>query len=144
MKIFVINGPNLNLLGEREPTVYGSLSLNDINDTLRAYAGRHSIELEFFQGNSEGEIINVLHRARKEAQGVIINPGGYSHTSVAILDAINASELPVVEVHISNVHKREEFRQNFLTARACRGVITGFGAHGYILALEALREILGS
>jgi len=142
MKVFVINGPNLNLLGEREVEVYGSVKLDDINESMRVRGESLDFDLEFYQANHEGEIVDIVHRARSEARGIIINPAGYSHTSVAILDALLACELPIIEVHISNVHRRDEFRQTLLTAKASSGVIAGFGPHGYLLALEALHEIL--
>lgn len=142
LRIVVINGPNLNLLGTREPDIYGSLSLDEISSKIKIEASKRGIEVEFRQSNHEGEIINLLQAAPRNFDGVILNPAGYSHTSVAILDAILGIEIPVVEVHLSNIHAREEFRQQSITARGSAGMICGFGWYGYIMALEALRERL--
>lgn len=139
-KVMVINGPNLNLLGKREPEVYGSETLDQINDSMKAAAGPLDMELTFFQSDIEGEIIDQLHKAGSECDGVIMNPAGYSHTSVAILDAIKSISIPVVEVHLSNIYKREEFRHKSLTGSGAVGVISGFGKTGYHLAMRALRE----
>ena len=140
MKILVINGPNLNLLGKREKEVYGEFTLDEMNQELtREYP---KIDFHFFQSNTEGEIINELQRAiDSDCLGVIINPGAFSHYSYAIRDAIAAVNRPVVEVHISNVHKREEFRTRSVTAGACAGQIVGFGRMSYVLAVEALMRI---
>ncbi len=134
-KIMVINGPNLNLLGIRDKGVYGELSLGEINRKLEKHGARLGYAIEFFQSNIEGEIVNALQNAR-DCVGVIINPGGYSHTSVAIRDAIEAIGVPVIEVHISNIYKREEFRRQSVTATACLGQIAGLGWCGYSLALD--------
>jgi 3-dehydroquinate dehydratase-2 len=142
-RVYFINGPNLNLLGKREPSVYGTEILDDLNDQLKAAAGPLDMELAFFQTNSEGEIIDLLHRADRDADGVILNPGGYTHTSVAILDAMKAISVPVIEVHISNIYGREEFRRYSITAAGAAGVIAGFGSAGYILSLHAMKVILG-
>ncbi|MCL2212378.1 MAG: type II 3-dehydroquinate dehydratase [Oscillospiraceae bacterium] len=141
MKILIINGPNLNLLGERNPDVYGSLTLEGLETRIAERAEEYNWQAEFFQSNHEGEIIDRLHTARHGYDAVIINPGGYSHTSVAIRDAIEAIPTPVIEVHISNIHAREEFRHRSLISPVCRGSIVGFGAAGYVLALEALLEM---
>jgi 3-dehydroquinate dehydratase II len=134
--IYVLNGPNLNLLGTRQPDVYGHETLADVQQRLLERAAQLGFEIEFFQSNSEGEIIDKIHEARSRADGIIINPAAYSHTSVAILDALNTFEQPVVEVHISNIHRRESFRHHsFVSARA-EGVIAGLGTLGYLLALE--------
>lgn len=138
MKILVINGPNLNLLGTREPTIYGKDTLASISDEIRQHAQKLGVEVEFFQSNCEGEIIDALHSARENADGVILNAGAYTHYSIAIRDAISAIERPVVEVHLSNVHAREEFRKNSVIAPVCKGTISGFGKESYILALYAL------
>lgn len=143
-KILVIHGPNLNLLGTREPEIYGSDSLAEINNAISALAAELGFEVDCRQSNHEGEIIDWLQEARGNAVGVIINPAGYSHTSVALLDAILAIELPVVEVHLSNIYKREELRQRSLTAKGAIGVITGLGKDGYLLALRFLAEKLKS
>ena len=134
--IHVLNGPNLNLLGTRQPEVYGHETLADVQQRLLERAAQLGFEIEFFQSNSEGEIIDRIHAARGRADGIIINPAAYSHTSVAILDALNTFEQPVIEVHISNIHRRESFRHHsFVSARA-EGVIAGLGTLGYLLALE--------
>ncbi len=134
--IYVLNGPNLNLLGTRQPEVYGHETLADVQARMVSRAGELGLEIDFFQSNHEGEIIDKIHQARAKADGIIINPAAYSHTSVAILDALNTFEKPVIEVHISNIHKREAFRHHsFVSARA-EGVIAGLGTLGYVLALD--------
>ena len=137
-KIVVVNGPNLNLLGKREPHIYGTQTLADLNELVRARASELKAEVAQFQSNSEGEIIDFLHKEAPGSAGVIINPGAFSHYSLALYDCLQALSLPVVEVHISNIHAREEWRSRSVTARAARGVITGLGFDGYILALEFL------
>jgi len=138
MKIIIINGPNLNLLGKREPEVYGSASFEDFFSALKKnYA---DITLEYYQSNVEGEIINKLHETGFSYDGIILNAGGYTHTSVAIADAVAAIKTPVIEVHISNIHAREEFRHTSLIAKNCKGIITGFGLDSYRLAIEALKR----
>lgn len=135
-RIYVLNGPNLNLLGTRQPEVYGHETLDDVHKRLLSRAVELGVGIVFFQSNHEGEIIDKIHEARGQADGIIINPAAYSHTSVAILDALNTFEKPVIEVHISNIHKREAFRHHsFVSARA-EGVIAGLGTLGYVLALE--------
>ena len=138
LKIAVIHGPNLNLLGKREPEIYGTMSLAQINTRMEAYARDKGIELIFHQTNIEGEIINLLHEAIGHVNGVILNPGAYTHYSLAIHDAVKACGLPVVEVHLTNIHAREEFRRRSVIAPACLGQICGFGWSGYSLALDAL------
>lgn len=136
MKIQIINGPNLNLLGKREPGVYGNRSFEDYFEELKAkYV---AIELFYFQSNVEGELINKLHEVGFSFDGIILNGGGYTHTSVAIADAIAGIKTPVVEVHVSNIYAREEFRHVSLTGKNCKGVLTGFGLDGYRLAIESL------
>ena len=142
IKVVVINGPNLNLLGKREPEVYGSLTLDEMNRRLEDEAPKMGIEVTFHQSNLEGEIVDLIQTAPSEFDAVIINPAGYSHTSVAILDAILAVKIPVVEVHLSNIHSREEFRHKSITARGALGTISGFGWYGYKMALEVLHDRL--
>lgn len=143
MKVLVINGPNLNLLGEREPNIYGSDSLTMINIDLELEAKNSGHEIEFTQSNSEGEIIDKLHAARLEYDGVILNAGAYTHYSYAIRDAIAAIRIPVIEVHLSNVNNRDEFRKTSVIAPVCSGSIAGFGKRSYFLGLKALEYIIG-
>lgn len=134
MKIAIINGPNLNLLGKREPGIYGSQSFEEFFDGMKARYAAH--QLSYFQSNVEGELINELHRVGFEVDGVIMNPGGYTHTSVAIADAISAITAPVVEVHISNIYAREEFRKLSVVSSKCKGSVSGLGLKGYELAIK--------
>lgn len=142
MKIIVINGPNLNMLGKREPEIYGSLTLEDIESFLasRAEVADGGVSLSFFQSNSEGEIVTAIQDARGKFDGVIINPAAYTHTSVAIRDAILSAGLPVVEVHLSNIYRREDFRQKSFVSGVSVGVVSGFGAESYYLGLLGLME----
>jgi 3-dehydroquinate dehydratase II len=142
MRVLVVHGPNLNLLGEREPAIYGTQTLAQLDEAIAKGAKGLGIEISTAHYNSEGAIIDALHEARKTYDGVIINPGAYAHYSYAIADAITAIGVPVVEVHLSNIGAREAFRRTSVTAAACRGVISGFGAQSYLLALRALAEIL--
>jgi 3-dehydroquinate dehydratase II len=143
MRILLIHGPNLNLLGTRQPDIYGHDTMADVDAAASARAAELGADLDVAQRNGEGEIIDLLQAARGVYDGVLINPGGYSHTSVAIRDAIAAIELPTVEVHLSNPNAREEFRHVDLVAGACRGVVAGFGKNSYLLALDSLVAILG-
>jgi 3-dehydroquinate dehydratase-2 len=141
-KILILNGPNLNLLGTREPEVYGTATLDDIMADLGAVAGTRA-ELRHVQSNNEGELIETIHEARNWADGIVFNPGAFSHTSIALRDAVSGVELPVIETHLSNVHAREEFRHTSYLTAVCVGVVAGFGANSYSLALEALMAHLG-
>jgi 3-dehydroquinate dehydratase-2 len=134
--ILLVNGPNLNLLGEREPEIYGRATLADVEEMVRKAADAWKLEVEPFQSNSEGALIDFIQSKRKEARGIIINPGGLTHTSVALHDCLKSIACPAVEVHISNLHVREEWRRKSVTAAACRGQIVGLGTRGYILAAE--------
>ena len=138
MRILVIHGPNLNLLGEREPGIYGTENLEQVNGAILARAKELGAQCEVFQSNHEGDIIDRLHEARREFDGVVLNAGAYTHYSYAIRDAIAAIRIPCVEVHIRNVHAREEFRHTSVIAPACLGVVCGFGGDSYLLALEGL------
>jgi len=140
VNITIINGPNLNLLGKREPEVYGSKTFEAYFDELKSRYPE--ITFEYFQSNVEGELINKLHEDGFKADGIILNAGGYTHTSVAIADAVAAIKSPVIEVHISNIHAREEYRHNSLIAKNCKGVITGFGLDSYRLAVEGLKGVI--
>jgi 3-dehydroquinate dehydratase-2 len=137
MKILILNGPNLNLLGQREPEVYGRATLADVEAKVRERAAKLKVEVEFHQSNIEGELVNWIQSAKGKFEVIILNAAAYTHTSVALRDAISAVAIPTIEVHLSNVYAREEFRHNSLIAPVCRGQITGFGVNSYILALEA-------
>ncbi len=144
MKILVIHGPNLNLLGKREPELYGTETLDEVDDRIRNYAGARGIDIRIFQSNHEGGIIDRIHEAAAEGPGtcdaLIINPGGYTHYSIAIRDAIAAVDLPTIEVHLSDIRKREPFRRESVIAPVCRRQITGLGPEGYLRAIDALIE----
>jgi 3-dehydroquinate dehydratase II len=140
-RILILNGPNLNLLGTREPEIYGRETLEDIQVLCETKAKALGITVDFRQSNHEGELVEAIHAARGTFDGIIINAGAYTHTSVAILDALQAVNLPVIEVHLSNIYKREEFRHRSYISRAAKGVICGLGSIGYVLALEALTEL---
>ena len=140
--IYILNGPNLNMLGLREPAVYGTATLADIEARCRQHASMLSRQLVFRQSNIEGELVTWIQEAREKAIGIAINAGAYTHTSIAIHDALKAAELPAVELHLSNVHQREDFRHHSMIAAAVNGVICGFGAEGYPLAILALHSII--
>ncbi|MDQ0224940.1 type II 3-dehydroquinate dehydratase [Metabacillus niabensis] len=143
MKFLVLNGPNLNLLGLREPGIYGSKTLTDLEQDLLAFAENEQIEIVCFQSNHEGDLIDAIHEAVNQYDGIVINPGAFTHYSYAIRDAIASIQLPVIEVHISNVHTREEFRHTSVTAPVTMGQIIGLGFIGYILAIRALMDKVG-
>jgi 3-dehydroquinate dehydratase-2 len=142
--ILVLNGPNLNLLGQRQPEIYGRETLADVEAALARLAAELGVAVACHQSNHEGQLVDWIQEARKDAAGIIINPGAYSHTSVAILDALNAFEGPVLEVHISNIHKREAFRHHSFVSSRADGVIAGFGTEGYLLALQRMAGLLRS
>jgi 3-dehydroquinate dehydratase-2 len=139
--VYILNGPNLNLLGKRQPDIYGHETLADVERDCRALAAELGLELRFHQSNREYEIIDWIHEARETAIGIVINPAAFTHTSVAILDALNAFDAPVIEIHISNVHKREEFRHHSFVSSRADGVIAGFGTQGYQLALRRVAKL---
>jgi 3-dehydroquinate dehydratase II len=142
--IYVLNGPNLNLLGQREPQLYGSATLRDIETRLRSRAATLGLAIDFRQSNHEGELIDWVHEARQKASGIIVNAAGLTHTSVALLDALLAADVPVIEVHLTNIYRREAFRHHSYVSQAATGIICGLGAKGYELALDALAERLQS
>lgn len=142
--VYVINGPNLNLLGSREPDVYGHTTLSDIEKIATETGESLGLSIEFLQSNEEGALVNWIQEAREKAKGLIVNAAGYTHTSVAIMDALLASDIPIIEVHLSNIYKREDFRHHSYVSRAASGVICGFGAHGYSLAIDAMANLLKS
>jgi 3-dehydroquinate dehydratase II len=144
MKFLVLHGPNLDMLGTREPEIYGRLTLADIDGLIRDWAGSISgggVEVETVQSNHEGDLVDVVHRAGREADGVVINPAALTHYSVALRDAIAGISIPVVEVHLSNIHSREQFRAHTVTGQVATGIVSGFGANSYILGLQALLDI---
>ncbi|MFO1158297.1 MAG: type II 3-dehydroquinate dehydratase [Reyranellaceae bacterium] len=140
--VLVINGPNLNMLGKRQPEIYGRETLADVEQACRKEADRLGISIEFAQSNHEGTLVDRIQEAREKNAGIVINAGAYTHTSVALLDALNAAELPVIEVHLSNIYKRESFRHHSYISPVAVGVIAGLGSHGYLLALQALARLL--
>jgi len=141
-KIIIVNGPNLNLLGEREKNQYGNITLKDIEKNCNDFAIKNNIKLSFYQSNIEGELVNEIQKSRNSQDGIIINAGGYTHTSVAIHDALKILKIPIIELHISNVYNREEFRHKSLLSKVAKGVICGFGADGYLLSLQAIKKFL--
>ena len=140
--VLVLNGPNLNMLGKRQPEIYGRETLADVEQACRKEAERLGISIEFGQSNHEGALVDLIQAAREKNAGIVINAGAYTHTSVALLDALNAAELPVIEVHLSNIYKRESFRHHSYISPVAVGVIAGLGSHGYLLALQALARLL--
>ena len=141
-KILIINGPNLNLLGEREKDKYGKLSINEIKKSCLSFSEKHNINLSFFQSNVEGEIVNEIQKARNTQNCIIINAGGYTHTSVAIHDALKILNIPIIELHITNIYKREDFRHKSLISDVVTGGIFGLGTNGYILAINSMQDLL--
>ena len=141
-KILIINGPNLNLLGEREKSKYGKTSLEEVKKNCEQHGKSIDLEIKFEQSNIEGEIVTMIQKAKNVYHGIIINAAGYTHTSVAILDALLAIKIPTIEVHITNIYNREEFRKKSLISKAANGIICGFGINGYIMALDSIKKIL--
>ena len=141
-KIIILNGPNLNLLGEREKSHYGNFTLKDVEKTCEEFAVKNNLNVTFFQSNIEGELVEKIQESRNDQDGLVINAGGYTHTSVAIHDALKILKFPIIELHISNIYNREEFRHKSLIGKVADGVICGFGANGYIMALNAMIKYL--
>ena len=144
MKILFLNGPNLNMLGKREPSIYGNQSLQDIESQLKQYAEPHEVTIEFRQTNLEGELVSWIQQAQDDSDAIVLNAAAYTHTSIAIRDAISSIEPPVIEIHLSNIHAREEFRHSSVIASVCKGQISGFGQNSYFLGLQAAMAIVGS
>ncbi|MTH78332.1 type II 3-dehydroquinate dehydratase [Paracoccus aestuariivivens] len=142
--VYILNGPNLNLLGQRQPEIYGSTTLADVEQSCTELGRELGLEIRFFQSNHEGVIVDTIHEARHKADAIVINPGALTHTSVAILDALNTFDAPVIEVHISNIHKRESFRHHSYVSLRAEGVIAGLGTNGYLLALRHLAPLIGA
>jgi 3-dehydroquinate dehydratase-2 len=142
--IFILNGPNLNLLGQRQPEVYGKATLEDVAEGCASVAEELGLTIRFHQSNHEGQIIDWIHQARSDGAGIIINPAAYTHTSIALFDALSAFDGPVLEVHISNIHRRETFRHHSFVSLRADGVIAGFGTEGYLLALRRMATLLGA
>ena len=141
-KIIILNGPNLNLLGEREKNQYGNFTLKDVEKNCNNYADKNDIKLSMFQSNIEGELVNQIQNSRNKQDGLIINAGGYTHTSVAIHDALKILKIPIIELHISNIYNREEFRHKSLISKVAKGIICGFGVEGYLMSLKAMNKFL--
>ena len=141
-KIIILNGPNLNLLGEREKEKYGNVSLKNIENDCKKFAQKNNIDLTLYQSNIEGELVEQIQKARKNQNGLIINAGGYTHTSVAIHDALKILEIPIIELHITNIYNREEFRHKSLISKLASGILCGFGVEGYIMAIQAMNKII--
>ncbi len=143
-KVLILNGPNLNMLGSRQPDVYGRETLSDIEDSCRRHAKSKGLAVTFRQSNSEGELVSWIQEARAQQDGIIINPAAYTHTSVAIMDSLLVAELPLIEVHLSNIHRRESFRHNSYVSKVADAVICGLGSQGYLLALDAMAQRLNA
>ena len=141
-KIIILNGPNLNLLGEREKNQYGNFTLKDIENSCTNFAKKNNLDVTFYQSNIEGELVEKIQKARNEQNGLIINAGGYTHTSVAIHDALKILNIPIIELHISNIYNREVFRHKSFISKVAKGVVCGFGLEGYLMALEGMRNFL--
>ena len=141
-KIIILNGPNLNLLGEREKNQYGNFTLKDVEKNCNEYANKNGIKLSMFQSNIEGELVEKIQMSRNSQDGLIINAGGYTHTSVAIHDALKILKIPIIELHISNIYNREEFRHKSLVSKVAKGIVCGFGSDGYIMSLNAMKKFL--
>ena len=141
-KIIILNGPNLNLLGEREKNQYGNFTLKDIENSCTNFAKKNNLDVTFYQSNIEGELVEKIQKARNEQNGLIINAGGYTHTSVAIHDALKILNIPIIELHISNIYNREDFRHKSFVSKVAKGVVCGFGLEGYLMALEGMRNFL--
>jgi 3-dehydroquinate dehydratase-2 len=142
--VYVLNGPNLNLLGTRQPEIYGRETLADLEAECRRIGAELSLEIEFRQTNAEFQLIDWIHEARERASGIVVNAAAFTHTSIAVLDALNTCEFPILEVHITNIHKREEFRHHSFISRVAEGVICGFGTQGYVFALQRLARLIGN
>ena len=143
-KIIILNGPNLNLLGEREKSQYGNFTLKDVEKTCEEFAKKNNFNVSFFQSNIEGELVEKIQESRNDQDGLVINAGGYTHTSVAVLDALLAVKKPTIELHITNIYKREDFRHKSMISKAADGIICGLGVKGYIMALEGIKEIINN
>ena len=141
-KIIILNGPNLNLLGEREKEKYGNITLKDIENNCKDFANKNDISLSLYQSNIEGELVEEIQKSRKEQNGLIINAGAYTHTSVAIHDALKVLAIPIIELHITNIYNREEFRHKSMISKLATGILCGFGTDGYIMALKAMKNLL--
>ena len=141
-KIIILNGPNLNLLGEREKDKYGNITLKDIEKNCNDFSKKNDIKITFFQSNEEGKLVDEIQKSRQEQHGMIINAGGYTHTSVAIHDALKILKIPIIELHITNIYNREDFRHKSLISKIAKSVLCGFGSNGYIIALEAMKNYL--
>ena len=141
-KIIILNGPNLNLLGEREKSHYGNFTLKDVEKTCKEFAKMNNLDLSFFQSNIEGELVEKIQESRNDQHGLVINAGGYTHTSVAIHDALKILKIPIIELHMTNIYNREDFRHKSMISKIAKGIICGFGANGYIMSIEAMKDLI--